>query len=569
MTWIKRGSEKTVEEVFLRNIGVNSTADVNAWFQKSYDDKYRIERMTEAVNFSCMYKDKTVSIIGDYDADGITSTSILYLALKRAGFKDVRMYIPKRFSEGYGINMTIIDKISSGLIITCDNGISQTEQVNAAKEKGLGVIILDHHQPLVIDGDIVLPDADVIIDPNAIPNSADFNGYCGAGLCYKFAKALLPGDEHKGFHNVLLGLAAIGTVADVMELREENYVFVRNGLKRLVRSDCCTTGTYALISALDLSKHLDAKDIGFKIGPTINASSRMKDDGAMDVVELLTYQGPFQEAVKKAERLIEVNERRKKVKKEGIERAEKVIESECLYGDVPLVVYIPEIGEGIIGIIAGNLCEKYKVPTVVLTSTETGDILKGSARSCGNYNIKEQLDNVSDLLEAYGGHEGAAGLSLKKENLDGFRAAITAISGDFEYESLDVQYYDLEIEASDIAQYINQLEKYAPFGEGNPAPVFKITGFSVVPRYGSYFKTVADTGVKLFNADTTAVGFDMIDRFKEPYKLLDFVGTLSDNYFMGSITHQIEFSDFKPQEVNKTVTPLAAKLASMALATNS
>ncbi len=573
MSWIKTDERSTLRDVFLRNIQVKSLDDVNEWFTKSYKDGYVLDTIKEAVRTALEFKDKTVTIVGDYDADGVTSTSILTLALRWCGFKNVKYRIPKRFSEGFGINSTIIDEISEGLVITCDNGVAQVEAIKAAKDKDLTVVILDHHEPAVIDGKVVLPPADVIVDANA-GTKADYCGYCGAGVCLKFAREMFSqtGMSEKLYLR-LLGLAAIGTVADVMELREENYVFVRNGLKYLLNEGLNTLGTNALVKATGCGKTLTAHDIGFKIGPVINASSRMNDDGAKKVVELLTYEGKdMAQAISAAEKLCALNDVRKGAKREGLEKAHRIIEEDCMYGDIPLIINVPDVQEGIIGILAGSLCEEYGVPTIVVTETEPG-VLKGSARSCGNCNIKEELDKISELMIRYGGHAGAAGLSLKTENLDEFRSQLNnniAETG-FEMELSDDSYYDIEIEACQIPEMIEALKKYEPFGEGNAPIVFKVNGFDVIPR-GSSYKSFCGDGsiVRLYGKDATAIGFNMAEKLSgyEKPKKADFLGVLSENYFNGSISNQIEFSDVIVSDVEKVETPLAAKLKSMALATS-
>lgn len=566
-TWEKRDSAKSVEAVFLRNIGAKSLDDINDWFRKSNADEYRIDGLEQAVELALKFKNKPVRIIGDYDVDGTTSTSILLLALKAVGFTNVTYRIPKRFSEGFGINMTIIDEVSEGLIITCDNGIAQPEAIKAAKDKGISVIILDHHEPIMEDGKVVLPEADVIVDPNAIEGSATFNGYCGAGICLKFARKLGVGNA---LYQKLRSLAALGTVADVMELKEENYVFVRNGLKSLLNPNTTTAGAYALVSAFELTKNLTAHDIGFKLGPAINACSRMKDDGAKDAVELLTFTESYVKAIPMAEAVVEVNNKRKAVKEEAIKAANTYIEENCLMGDVPIVLRLDNVPEGVIGIVAGNICEDYKVPAIVLTKLENG-ILRGSSRSCGNYHMKNNLDKVKDLLVKYGGHEGAAGLSLKEENFTEFVDKIHETGDGFEIgedETSDKILYDLEIKASQIPEVITELQKYEPFGNGNEAPVFKVTNFSVNPKGGSFINKVTssyDITKLYYKSDVVAIGFDMSSRFTETPKNVSLVGTLGDNYFNGKITHQIEFSDFALEGLKTVQTPLAAKLAGMAM----
>ncbi len=564
---IKRNNGNTFEEYFLNNMGVKSLSDVNAWFQKSNSHGYRIDNLKEAVDLALSFKNRPVRIIGDYDGDGVTSTSILYLALKRAGFSAVSYRIPKRFSEGFGINNTIIDEINDGLIITCDNGIAQIEAINKAKKKGLTVIIIDHHMPVVEDGVTVLPDADIIIDPNAIEGSADFNGYCGAGLCYKFACELLNFDP---YCNRLLNFAAIGTITDVMDLHEENYVFVRNGLKTLVNSRLCTTGLYALLSAFDVNKVISAKNIGFKIGPAINAASRMFDNGAMSVVKLLTYNGPYENAVSMAEKLAEINKERKDLTKEYTKKAFDIIDDEILFCDNPIIMYIPNVKEGLIGILAGKICEKYSVPAFVFTDSEDPEIIKGSGRSCGNYNMKLKLDEVCDLLYKYGGHEGAAGVSLLKENLPAFRTRMIESAADFvNDENADDVYYDFIIEAKDVPAVVNDLERFAPYGQGNPEPMFLVNNFSVLPKYGQFVKPMGDGSIiKLFTKGCDAICFDADEHLKGinyPARL-SIVGTAASNYFNGETSYNIEISDYSIIPEDKTIvkTDLSSKLELLA-----
>jgi len=565
----KRGTEECIRDVFCRNIGVNSIEEVNDWFKKSYSNDYKIKDLTESVEYAKIFKDETVTIVGDYDVDGVVAVFILMMSLKWAGFKDVRYRIPRRFSEGYGISTKIVDEIESGLLITCDNGIAQPVAIKKAKNKGLGVIIIDHHLPAADEaGNILIPNADFIIDPNAIEGSADFNGYCGAGLCYKFACELL-GQEMKFYTQLLQGATAVATVCDVMELREENYVFVRNGLKKLLMPNLNTTGLYALVSAFQLTKHISAHDVGFKIGPAINACSRMKDDGATEALELLLYSGPFQTAIKKAEEIVSVNDARKAAKKEALIKAESVIAEQCLYGDIPLVLYVPGISEGLIGILAGNLSEKYQTPAFIFTDSENPDELKGSARAFGNYHVKNEMDKCPDLFERFGGHAGAGGMTIKRDNLEELRRVLSDNISDYVIpDDEEETYYDLEINASDIPKVLAELEAYEPFGEGNPQVIFKVNDFSVVPRYGSYKKLIGDDEsiVKLYSSNSTAIGFDMADKMKriEKPNKLDLVGTLSYNYFNGNVDNQIEFFDFYEKKFEMKETDFAARLRTLA-----
>lgn len=547
--WKKKNEKiNTLKDYFLSNMEVGSLDEINEWFKKHYAHAYRIDKLEEAVSFVKTFINSPVKIVGDYDADGITSTSILFTALTEAGFTNVSYRIPKRFSEGFGINDTIVDETESGLIITCDNGLAQTAVINKAIDKGLSVVILDHHLPEVNSNETVISRADYVIDPSAFIGTADFSDYCGAGLCYKFAEILL-GDEKKQVLKQLLSLAAIGTVADVVNLREENYVFVRNGLKNLLIPGNNLPGVNALLEETHLSYDISEKDLGFTIAPIINASSRMNDDGAKDVVELFISKD-MDFAKSAAKRLKDINESRKTAKKEALFKAEEIIKDNGLENDFPLVVYVPETVEGVIGIVAGDLMQKYKVPTFVLTDAESDGILKGSARTYGNYNIKEILDKLSDHLTNYGGHAEAAGLSMKEDAFSKFREDIITLSKEYHTEDVsDDNYYDLEIDVSMVGDTIDEMSKYAPFGAGNPSPIFKVTNFDCDMSDKKLLGADSST-VKLTckSKPVSALGFKMGERlsFMENKEMnITFFGTLSNNIFRYTVTRQITFVDFE------------------------
>ncbi len=543
--WIKRDNCNSLKDVFLRNIGASSTDEINAWFKKHYSDDYRLDRSDEFISLIMQYKNKPVYIVGDYDVDGITSTSILLLGLKDAGFTNLRYRIPKRFSEGFGINKTIIDEFASksdpteSLIITCDNGVAQNEAITYAKDKGYKVIIIDHHLPEAAG---IIPPADIVIDPNAIDNSADFNGYCGAGLCYKLMRRLGCSNEQ-----VLKGLAAIGTVADVMPLRQENYVIVRKGLE-LLNSGIATDGMNILMDKYGLKGHMTAKDIGFKIGPALNSMSRLNDDGAKYVVSMIIGSVELINKYKLCENIINTNDKRKELKEEALDKAHRIIKLTFvdLSKEYPLVLYIPGIHEGIVGIIAGDLAKEYKMPAIVLTNTKK--MLKGSARSYGDYDIKAHLDKVSDHLLEYGGHTGAAGLSVDLRKFDDFKQALLSVSQRTDTDTGDTTEYDLDIPAEEVGAYIRELDKYEPFGEGNNAPVFKVNDFTLnADRYGLYVRFLSSDGhiAKLTSDSCDAISFNTADKLRDVDKPLTccLLGNLRKNIYNNTVTNQIEFFD--------------------------
>ncbi len=550
MEWIKRDGLNTVREIFMRNTGIENISQANGWFTKSHADSYRIDGLDEAAKILEEHKEKPVTIVGDYDADGVTSTAILYLALRECGFKDVRCRIPRRFSEGFGINSVIIDGITDGLVLTCDNGIAGIEAVRKAKEKGLTVIVTDHHQPVVENGGVVLPEADLIINPNAVEGSADYSGYCGAGIALKLARRLIKGDGYKKF----IPLAAIGTVADVMELREENYVIVREGLEMMsktLKDDNDTSALKALLKLTGCSEQVTASDIAYKVAPSLNAFSRLEDSGAEKAVNLLVYKGDSDRAGQMARMAIEKNALRKSLEAEGTEKAMDVIREEGLENNCPIVAYVPGLHEGVVGIIAAHIAEKHHKPALIFTDMPTDlTLIKGSARAYGNYDVKREFDKCPELFEQYGGHAGAAGMTIRKENLYDLSDALNAASQDYDpFDADDVLTYDLEVDEQDLDAAIREKERYAPYGEGNPEPVFKVRGFVPVERQGICKKAIGSgKGTKISGLKCEALSF----RFNEkdsayglinPGVMIDLIGSISLNRYNTSVTPQVIFKD--------------------------
>lgn len=557
MKWIKRRPEcKTIKDVVLANVGM-SEADF-----LSPTKNYFINGLTEAATVikKAMSKGEKITLVADYDADGVCSGTILKLVFDALGY-NLNVRIPRRFSEGYGISEKIIDEIDSGLLITADNGIAAPDAIQKAKDKGLTVIVTDHHLP----GE-KLPPADIIIDPNAIPASAAFNGYCGAGIVYKLAIELL-GKDHKIIPK-LVSLAAIATVADVMPLIEENRLIVAAGLVQMVTYEGRTTGLGALLEVCEMDRVITEKNIAFKIAPIINAASRMADNGAETSYNLLSFNGKLETARDMALALYEINERRKEEKDAGLKSLEKTIVNNCLFGDCPLCVYSPGLSEGLIGIYAGSLAEKYKVPCFVFTDAEEPGVLKGSGRSYGGVHLKNLLDSVSDVLYKYGGHAEAAGVSVLKENYETMAERMHEILSENTIKSDDTVFYDLELSVDEIPKAIAELREYAPYGEGNPEIVFKIQDFMLSPGYTGYYRTMGtdDRHIKLLGVGVSALGFDMTQKYLdmgEP-KVLNIVGMLSQNYFMGRYDTQIELLDMADANRKTQKTEMASLLSKMA-----
>lgn len=562
MKWEKRNNLNTIEEVILRNSGLSKEE-----FFVDKNKEFRVDKIDKVVSLikSCIKKKIKITIIGDYDADGVTASSIMKMSIESIG-GNVNVRLPLRFSEGFGLSEKIVEEIDDGLIITVDNGITAIDAVKKAKEKGLIVIVTDHHLPNTDeDGNVILPEADLIIDPNAIPGSADFNSYCGAGIAYKVAEKLIP--ENKVLLDKLICFAAIGTVADVMPLIHENRRIVEKGLKNMTYSRSRTTGLESILRVCELNKHITATNIGFKIGPMINAPGRLYDDGAYISLNALTYDGPYDEKI--GLQLNDINEMRKSLIEDGMVRIDANIRTNCLYGDYPLVVYEPALNEGIVGIIAGRLSEQHNSPVIVFTDSEEKNILKGSGRSVPGVDLKALLDLNSDLLYKYGGHESAAGVSIEKANLYELIDKLKETIEEPEEENFNnTLFYDLEIPADKVSETFIDLKKYEPFGEGNPKPVFKINNYRLSPRYSSYFKTMGkdNSVIKLYGVKSSAIGFGMTEKYsdlKEP-KTLNLVGTISQNFFRDIPELQIEINDMESGEQKVVKSAISQKLAELA-----
>ena len=484
----RRGYETSIEEVILRNTGYATIEEFT-----NPDKDYFIKDLDKAADrIKKAIATKTpITIVGDYDVDGVTASSIMYMTLKEMG-ADVRVRIPHRLSEGFGLNEVIIDEIDKGLLITVDNGIAAIGAVQKAKDKGLEVIVTDHHEPVMENGKKVLPNADLIIDPHAIDDQAQFNGYCGAGIAYKLSSVLV---TDKTFNDKMSCFAALGTVADVMKLVEENKLIVRKGLKNMITPGHRTDGLEGILSRQFCNEFLTETDIGFKIGPMINAAGRLIDDGAKKPLEVMVTDGLKYKNYHIADELFDLNNKRKQIVEEALPVFEKEIAEKHMENDLPLVLYKPGIPEGVIGIIAGRLAEKYDAPTLVFSDSEDPAIIKGSGRTGRGVNLKELLDMSPEQFYKYGGHAEAAGISILKSNFENAKKALQSnCKVPLGYVKDDTTYYDLEIDAKDMPEVYKKLTEYGPFGEGNAQLSFKVKNFEITKKE-KYDGTLEDVSI--------------------------------------------------------------------------
>lgn len=439
----------------------------NPWLLK--DAKEGAELLREKIQ-----EKKKIRIIGDYDIDGVMSTYILLQAIRElGGVLDVE--IPDRIKDGYGVNEQLVEQaVADGVdtILTCDNGIAAKKELEAARDAGLTVIITDHHEIPYQEEEqeriYLIPKVDAVIDPKQEECTYPYKGICGAVVAWKLIQVLyetMGRDRQEA--DKFLEYAAFATVGDVMELRGENRILVKEGLKRLNQTE--NMGLKALIFRNQLqNREIKAYHIGFVLGPCLNASGRL--DTARKALKLLCAEN-WQEAVSLAEDLTGLNEIRKDMTQKGVEEAVNQIEQSPWKQDKVYVVYLPECHESIAGIIAGRIREKYHRPVFVLTKAAEG--VKGSGRSIEAYSMYEELCKCQELLDKFGGHPMAAGLSMQEEHIEEFRQMLNRNSvledGDIE----PVIRFDAVLQLKDwTEERVLQLEKLEPFGNGNEKPIF-------------------------------------------------------------------------------------------------
>ncbi len=463
----------------IRNRGLETDEQINMYLNGTVDDMHSPHLLKDADKCVDILTDKIqagkkIHIIGDYDIDGICSTTILYKGLKAAG-ADVTFAVPDRIIDGYGINEHLIDEAynnGTDTIITCDNGIAAIEQIKYAKEKGMTVIVTDHHDiPFdFVDGEKIhkVPQADAIVNPKQEDCPYPFDKLCGAGVAFKVIKILY---ERLGLNPIELEeyaeLMAIATIGDVVDLSDENRVIVKYGLKHLAVTT--NIGIRALVEACELEiDKISSYHIGFVIGPCLNATGRL--DSARRAIELLLTTD-MEDARNKALELRTLNVERKDITEEYAAIAIEQVENTELKDDKVLVVYLPDCHESVAGIIAGRVREKFYRPSIVITKAEDG--AKGSGRSIEGYNMFEEISKCGKLLNKYGGHPMAAGISLDIDKIDEFRKALNENQTMTENVLTPTVWIDvpMPVDYVDI-KLIKQFEKLQPFGKGNEKPVF-------------------------------------------------------------------------------------------------
>ncbi|MDZ7659934.1 single-stranded-DNA-specific exonuclease RecJ [Fodinibius sp.] len=529
--------------------GIDTYEKAEAFFRSDLSqlhDPFLMKDMDKATSrlAEAIRNGERILIYGDYDVDGTTSTAILYIFLEEFGV-DVDFYIPHRFKEGYGINQEGIQyaiDTNTDLIVSVDCGITAVEETEQAKEQGIDVIICDHHNV----GDAI-PDAVAVLDPKRSDCNYPCKGLSGAGVGFKLIQGTI---KKLGLADSiafkLLDLVAISIASDIVPIEDENRILMREGLKRINSEP--RIGIKALLELINLSVgSITTSNIVFSIGPRINAAGRMGD--ATKAVKLLISDTPA-EAKSRAHELESINVARRDKDSETMEEAKAMVDKNYNLDKISsMVLHHPDWHLGVIGIVASRLVDTYGRPAVML-STVDGKI-KGSARSIDGFNIYEAFKECEDLLEQFGGHEYAAGLTIASENLEEFRQRINDIAAerlsdeDFKSE-LKI---DCELDLSDVnMRFWKLLSQFEPFGPGNLRPIFvsrdvEVVGVPTIVGKGHLKMKVKQNGSGAFDV----IGFNMHEYLpvirNGDDNQLNIAYSLEENEWNGRRTLQIRLRD--------------------------
>lgn len=415
-------------------------------------------------------KGEKICVYGDFDVDGITATALLYEVIRELG-GNVHPFIPDRFRHGYGLNSEIIAQLAEKkycLVVTVDNGIANCSEVGLAKKLGLKIIITDHHQPAEI-----LPAADVVVNPKQRGCEYPFKELAGVGVAFKLAQALSEENGRPELAASYLDLVALGTIADIVPLLDENRVLVTEGLRRINNSPRPGIEKLKEVSGLGGSE-ITAGQVGFVLAPRINAAGRMMN--ARDGFDLL-ISGDGVSAARLAAKLNRHNQQRRQVEEVVLKQALAEVSKNGFDQAKAIVLASSEWHDGVKGIVASRLIDRYFKPTILFS--ERNGVLKGSGRSIPALDLYAALSRCSDLLTGFGGHRAAAGITLKPENFTSFRERFTEVVGEMicDEDLVDTLSIDARVDIADISeQLLADINCLAPFGSGNPLPKFLTKG---------------------------------------------------------------------------------------------
>ena len=525
---------KDIKENELEDYIKPSLSKIRDPFEIKDMDKF-VDRVLQAIN----NKEK-VCIYGDYDVDGITSITVMYKFLKDLGV-DISYYMPNRLTDGYGLNKQAIDEIAQkekvDLIITVDCGITAIEETKYAKNLGIDVIITDHHEC-----SDKLPDAIAVINPKRKDDESKYKLYAGVGVAYKCIMALtktlnLSEDNYLKY----LDIVALGTISDIVPLTGENRILSKFGLEKMK-----TTKNIGLASLIDLCNmtDLDSSFVSFSLAPRINACGRM---GKADIAVEMMLSNIRSKAIVMADKLDELNKERQNIERGIFEEITKIIEKTNIKNNSSIVLYSDSWHNGVLGIVASKLVNIYYKPVVLLTMENS--VVRGSSRCPAGFSLYNALSDCSDLLEQFGGHELAAGLTIKEENIEKFKTKFEQIckkqENKFEIETLNI---DVELKTEDVnLDTIKTINSLKPFGQLNNEPLFIIRNLKVNTISTVSMDKHLKFTLKGDRSNIVAIAFLAGHRRDELVvgDKIDVVGNLTLNRFNGSKSLQLVLKDFK------------------------
>ena len=525
--------------------GVTTPHEATAWMSpQSTHHPFLIPDMEQAVErlHRAVTTKEPICFYGDYDVDGITATS-LYLSFFGALGAQVRAYIPHRLREGYGLNLGAIQRLHEegiSLLVTSDCGTTSHKEIELAGQLGMDVVVTDHHQ-----SDEAMPQAVAVLNPHRADALYPFRGLCSAALAYKVAQAYLSryGDAGVPLES-LLDLVALATVADVVPLHDENRNFVREGLHRLSRGARC--GIRALKQVAGVTRDCTAETIAFKLAPRINAAGRLDD--AMLGVRLLTTDN-VSEAQQLADRLEQLNRERQRIEEEIMTEALASLEKQAV--PPALVLASRHWHLGVVGIVAARLVDRFHRPAIVMAIDQQG-MAKGSARTTGGFDLYQALFSCRDLLEAFGGHPSAAGVTMHGSRIEEFRGRfLDKVAGWANDDAkIPILHLDAEVRLDEVTlQLMQEIGSLQPFGAGNPEPTFAVTGLEVLD-----WRTVGEKHLKMTVRQGTSLPFDsigfgmksLLERGIPSRAPVDLAFTPELNHWNGRDRIQLRIRDVRP-----------------------
>lgn len=532
--------------------------------KKKLHNPYKMRDMKKAVTriIEAVQKKETIGIFGDYDADGASSTAIWVLILRELGL-DVMYFVPDRFKDGYGVNQRGLDLFADNgvdLVITCDTGITAIQQVAYAKNKGMDIIITDHHEPQESSaykddvqkvgqhiGDYLIPDT-IVVNPKRPDCKYPFKGLAGVGVSFKILCAVCDKIHPAGRAGAYqyMDIVALGTFADMMDIIDENRVIGKLGIDMMNRKP--NRGLYQLFRANEL-KQITSQDIGWTIAPCINAAGRIVS--AEEAVDMLISTNKLA-AYRCAKKLVEINKERKELTKTYVGNIIKSVEADQIDNPTNIIVhYYPGIPEGIVGLIASRLMNHFYKPSIIMTDADEPGLYKGSGRSITGFDLFTSLMRQTDVMEGFGGHAMACGLSVTNDKFQELKTRMEFLA-DTMISEIDLQpkvYVDAIVKGNIIdLDFVDEMNKMEPFGRGHAQPAFMMEKMRIIREMPvgdekNHLWALMSDGKKTFST----IGFFLYEKYEalgKP-KTIDIVFVPDRNEYKGKVDVQLKIKDLR------------------------